>query len=391
MKRNHLWVACGSAATLLLGVAAWYATGGERAQAQSPSPPAPVIPVEAAKVARTDVPVYLTGLGTVQAYNTVTVTARVDGQIDKVAFTEGQEVKKGDLLVQIDPRPYQAQLDQAVAKKAQDEAQLANTRLDLQRYTTLSAQNYTSKQTLDTTRALVAQLEAQIKGDQASIDSARTQLDYCTIRSPIDGRTGIRLIDEGNIVHAAATNGIVVITQLHPISVIFTLPEEDLPRVSGALARGPVTVAAVSQDGKTELDQGTVALIDNQIDQTTGTMRLRANFANPHDRLWPGLFVNAKVLVETRKDAITIPSAAVERGATGLYTFVIKQDDTVEVRPIQVAEDNGTLAVVTAGVTEGERVVIGGQYRLQSGSHVRVEAAKVSSTSRSELAESSGK
>jgi multidrug efflux system membrane fusion protein len=378
MKRIVTW------AIVLIVVAAagfgiWRLTDKPAAPPQAAAPP-PAIPVEVAAATRATVPIYLTGLGTVQAFNTVTVTARVDGQLQKVAFVEGQEVKKGDVLAQIDPRPYKAALDMAAAKKAQDEAQLANAQHDVERYVTLSAQNYTSKQTLDTTRALVAQLDAQVKGDQAAIDSAKIQLDYTTIVSPIDGRTGIRQIDEGNIVRAANNNGIVVITQLHPISVIFTLPEDELSSVSQAMAAGPVEVDALTRDGKSMLDQGAIALIDNQIDQATGTIRLRANFANPNDTMWPGEFVNARVLTRTDKGVLTVPSAAVQRGANGFYTWVVKPDATVESRPITVEEDNGTIAVITAGVGDGEQVVTGGQYRLQLKSHVQIRSQAAGAT-----------
>jgi multidrug efflux system membrane fusion protein len=370
MKRIGTWIAL-AAILVIAGVAIWWLTAS--APSKQPQVAAPqAIPVEVATVSRADVPIYLTGLGTVQAFNTVTVTARVDGQLEKVAFVEGQEVKKGDLLAQIDARPYKAAFDIAVAKKAQDEAQLANSEHDLDRYVTLSAQNYTSKQTLDTTRALVAQLTAQIKGDQAAIDSAKTQLDYTAIVSPIDGRTGIRQIDEGNIVRAANNNGIVVITQLHPISVIFTLPEDELSSVSRAMGVGPVEVDALTRDGRSMLDQGTIALIDNQIDQATGTIRLRANFTNPNDTMWPGEFVNARVLMRIDKSVLTVPSAAVQRGANGFYTWVVKPDATVESRPITVDEDNGTIAVIAAGISDGEQVVTVGQYRLQAKSHVQI-------------------
>jgi membrane fusion protein, multidrug efflux system len=374
MKSVRVWI-IGLVVIVVAAVVAWRIVGTMPAKARAPSAPPPAVPVEAATVTPTTVPIYLTGLGTVQAYNTVTVSSRVDGQIVKIAFTEGQDVKKGDLLAQIDPRPYKAQLDMAVAKKAQDEAQLANTQRDLERYTTLSARDYTSKQTLDTTRAQVTQLEAQIKGDDAAIDNAKTQLDYTTITSPIDGRTGIRLIDEGNIVHAAATAGIVVITQLHPISVIFTLPEDELAHVSQSMAAGPVAVTAMSRDGTAELDTGKVALIDNQIDQTTGTIKLRANFPNPKDTLWPGEFVNARVLLRDEQNALTVPSAAVQRGANGLFTYVIKPDNTVEMRPIKVSVDNTKIAVITQGVNAGDKVVTNGQYRLEPGVHVQIRTS----------------
>ncbi len=374
MSKRSVWTLLVVAVVAIAAAWYWLGRGAGPAKVAAPAAP-PAIPVDATAVRRQTVPVFLTGLGTVQAFNTVTITARVDGQLQKVAFVEGQDVKKGDLLAQIDPRPYKAQFDMAVAKKAQDEALLANAQRDLDRYVTLSSRDYTSKQTLDTTRSLVTQLEAQIKGDQASIDSAKTQLDYTTIVSPIDGRTGIRQIDEGNIVHAADTSGIVVITQLHPISVIFTLPEDELPQVSQAMSTGPAKVAALSRDGKTELDSGSVALIDNQIDQTTGTIRLRANFDNPHNTLWPGEFVNARVQVATRENALTIPSAAVQRGANGLYTYVIKADDTVEVRPLSINTDNGSIAVVEEGLADGDRVVTAGQYRLEPGTHVRIREA----------------
>ena len=280
-----------------------------------------------------DVPIYLAGLGTVQAYYTVTITARVDGQLQKIGFVEGETLKKGALIAQIDPRPYQAALDQALAVKAKDSAQLQSAQQDLQRYMVLAPQDLTSKQTLDAQRALVAELQAQIKGDEATIENARTQLAYTTITAPIEGRTGIRLVDPGNNVHASDTSGIVVLTQVQPISFIFTLPEDELPAVSRALAAGPVAVAALSRDEKTEFDHGTLVLIDNQIDQTTGTARLKATFPNADNQLWPGEFINARVLVETARNALTIPSKAVQRGPNGVFTYVVKADSTVEARP----------------------------------------------------------
>src|SRR5271155_3139631 len=266
------------------------------ADAASRAAPQPIA-VDTAAVSHADVPIYLQGLGTVQAFYTVTVTARVDGELQKIAFTEGQTVRKGDLLAQIDPRPNQAAYDQAVATKAKDASLLANAKRDYERYTLLQPQNLASKQTVDTARALVDQLTAQLQVDQAIIDNARTQLDYTRITSPINGRTGIRLIDPGNIVRAAATTGIVVVTQVQPISVVFTLPEEELAAVNVAMSGGPVSVTTVSRDGGTELDRGTLSLIDNEIDQTTGTARLKATFPNTRNTLWPGQYVNARVLV----------------------------------------------------------------------------------------------
>jgi multidrug efflux system membrane fusion protein len=341
------------------------------AQARLPINDPPAVSVDTAATSRRNVPVYLSGLGTVQALNTVTVTPRVDGQLEKVAFREGQDVKAGDLLAQIDPRPFQAELDQALAKKAQDQALLENAQRDLQRFQALSQNQFASKQQLDTGRAQVNQLQAEVAGDQAAIDNARTQLDYTTIKAPLGGRTGFRLVDEGNNVHATDTGGLVVITQLHPISVIFTLPEDDLLAMSQAMSAGAVTATAVARDGKTVLDEGKVVLADNVIDQTTGTARFKAVFANNDNRLWPGAFVNLQVLLQTRENALTIPSAAVERGPDGLFAYVVKPDATVEPRAIKVALDTGQLAVIDDGLAPGEQVVTGGQYRLQPGSRVQ--------------------
>jgi multidrug efflux system membrane fusion protein len=333
------------------------------------------IAVTTAAATQTDVPIYLQGLGTVQAFYTVTVTARVDGELQKIGFTEGQTVRKGDLLAQIDPRPNQAAYQQAVATKAKDAAQLANAVRDFDRYTVLQPQDLASKQTVDTQRALVDQLNAQLQIDQAQIDNARTQLDYTRIISPIEGRTGVRLIDPGNIVHAADTTGIVVVTQVQPIAVIFTLPEEDLGAVGAALAAGPVKVTTEARNGGNELDEGTLSLIDNQIQQATGTMKLKAIFKNERNTLWPGQYVNARVLVRTDRRAVTIPSAAVQLGPNGPFTYVVKIDSTVDARPLKIGDESNGMTIVTSGLTLHERVVTTNQYRLQAGSRVRVTAA----------------
>lgn len=339
---------------------------------------APAIPVQATAATRRDVPLYLIGLGTVQAFNTVTIKTRVDGELQKVAFTEGQDVKAGDLLAQIDPRPFQATLDQATAKKVQDEAQLANAKVDLQRFASLATRDFATKQQLDTQKALVAQLEAQIEGDQGAIDSARTQLDYATITSPITGRTGIRLVDQGNIVHATDTTGLVVVTQLQPISVIFTLPEDQLASVKTAMASGPATILAMSRDGKQQLAEGTLALVDNQIDQSTGTIRLKGTFANRDGALWPGEFVNIRLLASTAHNVVTIPSAALQRGPDGYYAYVVKSDGTVEMQPLEIGQIAAGTAIVDNGLASGEQVVTAGQYRLQPGARAEITRADAS-------------
>jgi membrane fusion protein, multidrug efflux system len=344
---------------------------------------AQAIAVDTAAVTHTNVPIYLQGLGTVQAFYTVTVTARVDGEIQKIAFNEGQEVRKGDLLAQIDPRPNQAAFDQALATKAKDVALLENAKRDFERYTLLQPQNLASKQTVDTSRALVDQLTAQLHVDQAIIDNAHTQLEYTRITSPINGRTGIRLIDPGNIVRAAGTAGIVVVTQVQPISVVFTLPEEDVNTVGAALSAGPVQVTTLSRDGSQVLDQGTLTLIDNEIDQTTGTAKLKATFGNAHNTLWPGQYVNARVLVRTELNALTLPTVAVQLGPDGPFTYVIKGDSTVEVRLLKIGDESGGMTVVKEGLAFNERVVTSNQYRLQPGAHVRANTVNAAAAANS--------
>jgi len=375
--RKHGWIGVLALAALL--VFAWHAmvrtAQGLPADAAARNA-VPTIAVDAAAATHADVPIYLQGLGTVQAFYTVTVTARVDGELQTIAFTEGQTVHKGDLLAQIDPRPNQAAYAQALATKVKDAAQLANAKRDLERYTILQPQDLASKQTVDTQRAAVDQLAAQLQVDQAVIDNARTQLDYTRIASPINGRTGIRLIDPGNIVRAAATTGCVVVTQVQPIAVIFTLPEENLAAVSAALSGGPVNVTTLSRDGRTVLDQGTLTLIDNEIDQATGTARLKATFDNAHNTLWPGQYVNARVLIRTDRDVLTMPTAAVQLGPDGPFTYVVKADSTVEVRPLKLGDESGGMTVVAAGLALNERVVTSNQYRLQAGTRVSVNTAE---------------
>jgi multidrug efflux system membrane fusion protein len=355
---------------VLWGVRYFRAAAANKAAASARSGPGDVTVVEG-NVQQKDVPIYLDGLGTVQAFNTVTVHVRVDGQLQKVAFVEGQDVHVGDVLAQIDAAPFQAQLEQAEAKKKQDEAQLANGRLDLQRDADLLAQKIATQQAYDTQKALVDSLIATVKADQAAIDSATVQFDYTTVISPIDGRTGIRQVDQGNIVHAADANGLVVITQLHPISLVFTLPEQTLSQIQKEGSPSDITVLAVDRDNSTQLGEGKLAVIDNQIDTTTGSIRLKATFPNDNLRLWPGQFVNARLLLSTRKGGLVVPASAVQRGPDGSYVFTIKDDNTVEVTPVKVAQIEKGEALIDEGLKAGQRVVNDGQYKLQVGSHVK--------------------
>jgi multidrug efflux system membrane fusion protein len=375
VKHRSRWL---MAAAAIAGVVAWGWWSHRSANAAGPAKPANAVAVDLAAAVRRDVPVYLEGLGNVQAFYTARINSRVDGQLQRVAFTEGQLVRKGEVLAQIDPRPLQAALDQATGTQAKDSAQLQSAKQDLDRYQALAPQNLTSRQVLDSQRALVGQLEAQLQIDRAAISNARTQLEYATIVAPFAGRTGIRLIDPGNIVHAADSTGIVVLTQFQPISVLFTIPEDSILKVTQAMSAGPVAVTALSRDELTPLDSGTLALVDNQIDATTGTVRLKATFANASNTLWPGQFVNVRILLHQRHDAITIPSGAVQRGPAGLFAYVVKPDSTVDARPIETAEETEGVIVVTAGIEAGEQVVTTNQYRLQPGTSVRALPPAVS-------------
>ena len=377
----------GAAAVVAVAFFAWLLAPAHAAPQHSAGPPA--VPVITARVVRQDVPVYLEGLGTVQAFYTVKVTAQVNGQLTDVAFHEGQQVKRGQLLAQIDPRPYQAALDEARAALAKDQAQLVGADKDLARYNFLEPKKLASQQQVDTQKALVGGLKAQIEADRAGIESAATELSYTRITSPIDGRTGIRNVDPGNIVHSTDTDGIVVLTQLQPISTIFTLPEGNLEAVADAMARGPVQVVALGQDG-TELDRGTVKLIDNQIDTTTGTIRLKATFPNPKLRLWPGQFVNLRLLERTRQNALTIPAAALQRGPDGMFVYLVRPDATVAVQPVTVANNSETVAVVTQGLQAGQEVATSNLFRLQDGAPVRVLASTPKQPTASGSARASG-
>uniref|UniRef100_A0A9E7ZJT3 Efflux RND transporter periplasmic adaptor subunit n=1 Tax=Bosea sp. NBC_00436 TaxID=2969620 RepID=A0A9E7ZJT3_9HYPH len=343
--------------------------GGRRARFGGGEGPIPVI---ATPARLGDVPVTADAVGTIQALNTVTVRTQADGRLLEIAFKDGQDVRKGDILARIDPATYQAQYDQAIAKKAQDEAQLANARADLERYAKLAQTDYGSRQQADTQRATVAQLEAQVRSDQGAIDNAKAILDYTTVRAPIDGRLGIRQVDQGNIVRASDSNGLVVITQLKPIAMIFNLPQQQLRAVSAAVARGPVEVDALDSDGTTIIDKGVVEVIDNVVDQTTGTIKVKARFPNDHLQLWPGQFVNVRVFVDMLKNVVVAPTAAIQRGPNGAYVFAVNEDETVRQVPVTVGQQDETTAVITAGVEPPAKLVTTGFARLTDKAKVRV-------------------
>lgn len=344
------------------------------AEAPAPAPAAPGVPVTAGIVTSADVPVFVNGIGTVQAYNMVTIKSRVDGQIVSVGFREGQTVKAGTPLFQIDPRPFQATLDQVMAAKQKDEAQLASAQLDLQRYAQLVPSGFQTRQSYDQQKATVAQVQAAIKADDAQIETARLNLGYCDIRAPIDGRLGARLVDVGNMVRATDAAGLVTIAQLQPIFVSFAVPQEWAHKVRERQAKEPLTIQAYADDSQTLLSTGKLTLIDNAIDQATGTIRLKATFDNADERLWPGEFANVRVVLNVRRGVPTVPAQSVMDGPTGKFAYVIKQDGTVERRTVEIAAVQDGIAVIEKGLSADEKVVVEGQYRLTNGARVRVES-----------------
>jgi membrane fusion protein, multidrug efflux system len=352
-----------------LGAAAWYRHQVPAKDEGSATNAQDRVIVDVATARRRDLPVNLNGLGFVQGWNTVTIHTRVDGQIEKIAFEEGRMVKRGDLLLQIDPRPFQAALDQATAKKAFDEAQLENSRRDLIRFKSVGTTANTQQQ-IDTQEVLVAQQEAQIKVDQGVIDNAGVQLGYTTITAPMAGRMGFRLVDRGNIVHASDQQGVAVITQIQPIAVMFSAPEEELPRINSGLQSGPLPVTALTSDGKTELDRGTLELVDNQV--ATGTIRLKAKFDNVEEKLWPGLTVATRLQIDTLKDVIVIPSAAVQRGPSDLFAYVIDDEGKAQIAHLETGASDEGLVAIKQGIETGARVVTSGFYQLQPGAPVEI-------------------
>src|SRR5467141_4025407 len=345
---------------------------GSAAEKSAAPPAPPPVPIVASVVAQHDVPVYLTGVGTVIAFNTDVVRAQIQGQIISINFTEGQTVHAGDLLAQIDPRPYQALIDQYTGNLERDQAQLVNAQANLKRYTQLGDKGWATPQLVETQQAQVGELRAAIKSDQALIDAAKVQLSYTRLTSPIDGVVGIRQIDVGNIISPSNTNGLVVVTQLHPISLIFTLPETSLPQIQQQQqkTKAPLKVLAYNQDNTMKLDEGVLGLVNNEILQTTGSIQLKANFSNQSNLLWPGELVNARLLVDTRHNGLTVAASAVQQGPSGAYVYVIDPNNTVESRPVKVAEISGGQALIDSGLKANEQVVVDGQYKLQPGTRV---------------------
>jgi membrane fusion protein, multidrug efflux system len=366
-KRRWTYLAAGGTVVAAAAVALVLWRNDKPVKVTAAPPP---IPVTVTQAVQQDVPIYYDALGTVQALNTVAIRAQVNGQIISVDFRQGQDVHKGDVLAQIDPAPFKAALDQAVAKKSEDQAQLVDAEKDLQRFKTLVQKDFETQQNVDAQQAKVDQFKATIAADQAAIEAAQTQLNYATITAPIDGIVGFRQVDIGNIIHTTDVNPLTVLTQIKPSQVIFTLPQDDLGPVREAMLHGEVSVLAFDQDDKVQLAQGKLLLINNQIDQSTSTIQLKAEFPNDDERLWPGEFVRIRILIRTQKDAITIPPVVVQHGPDGLYVWVIKPDNTAEQRPVTAQTVSESITIATKGLTAGERVVVNGQYRLDIGSRV---------------------
>jgi multidrug efflux system membrane fusion protein len=372
-SRRILFIVAGIAlASLAAGVIFWRHTTTQAAQ----STERPSVPVTVAQAAVRDVPIYYGALGTIQALNTVAIRAQVNGQLLSVNFRQGQEVRQGDVLAQIDPAPLKAALDQAIAKKSQDEAQLISAQKDLARFKTLAIKSYETQQNVDLQQAKVDTAKATIDADQAAIEAAQTQLNYATITAPIDGVVGFRQLDVGNIIHTTDTSPLTVLTQIKPSTAIFTLPQSDLGSVREAMLRGDVSVLAFDQDDQKQLATGKLLLVNNQIDQNTSTIQLKAEFPNEDGRLWPGEFVHIRVLVDTRKNAVTIPEVALQRGPEGFYVWVVKPDDTVEQRPIEALTTNENVVIASSGLNAGETVVVEGQSRLDAGIRVAIRTPK---------------
>jgi membrane fusion protein, multidrug efflux system len=369
MQRKIIILAVGVVVILAGGVLAFNSGSASKASAAAPASPVPIV---AGVVAQHDVPIYLTGIGTVIAYNTAIIHSQIQGQIASINFSEGQTVHAGDLLAQIDPRPYQAQIEQLTANQDRDQAQLTNSLANLNRYATLEQKGWATPQLLDTQKAQVSQLQNAVKSDQALIDAANVQLSYTRLTSPFDGVTGIRQIDVGNVIHPTDVNGLVVVTQVEPISVIFTLPETDLPKIQQHQGNAELTVFAYSQDGKIQLDQGKLTLVDNEILQTTGSIRLKAEFPNKAHRLWPGELISVRLLVDTRHNGLTVPASVVQQGQQGAYAYVIDPDGSVTSRQIKVSQISQGQALIDSGLSPNEQVVVDGQYKLQEGTHVTI-------------------
>lgn len=375
MTGRQLQLTIGAVLVLAVGAIAMFWTSpqqqqqGGRNRFRNADGPVPVL---VAPATRQDVPVYLDGVGTAKALNTVVVRPQVDGKLISVNFKEGQDVEKGFVLARIDPATYQAQYDQAAAKKAQDEAQLTNARIDLERYKRLADTNAGSRQQADTQAATVAQLEAQVKLDQAAVENAKAILGYTTIIAPLAGRTGIRQVDEGNIVQTSDTTGIVTITQIKPISVLFSMPQQDVNRINAAFAKGPLAVEALAADNKTVADRGVLQVVDNQVDATTGTVRLKAEFPNPELQLWPGQFVNVRLVIDTLKQAVVIATAGVQRGPNGTFVYIVGEGDKAQIKNVTVAQQDDTRAVISTGLDGSERVVTSGFVRLTDGAQLAI-------------------